>query len=132
MLNRTVAGPRRSLHAAASSQAPCARTLSEPLPQFSVLTPREQDVMLCIARGMPNKIIGASLGISQRTVEAHRARIFRKLNIRNAVELVNYVWQECHPAIASALVSDDLAADPRQLQFRAGRSASSSIGSMSA
>lgn len=82
------------------------RILSEPLPQFSVLTPREQDVMLCIARGMPNKIIGATLGISQRTVEAHRARIFRKLEIRNAVELVNYVWQECHPTVASALISD--------------------------
>lgn len=81
-------------------------SLSEPLPQFAVLTPREQDVMLCIARGMPNKIIGATLGISQRTVEAHRARIFRKLNIRNAVGLVNYVWDNCHPALARALVSD--------------------------
>lgn len=82
------------------------RVLSEPLPQFAVLTPREQDVMLCIAKGMPNKIIGANLGISQRTVEAHRARIFRKLEIRNAVELVNYVWLECHPALASALLAD--------------------------
>lgn len=82
------------------------RLASEALPTFSALTPREQDVMLCIAKGMPNKIIGDTLGISQRTVEAHRARIFRKLNIRNAVELVNYVWLKCHPTVASALVSD--------------------------
>lgn len=87
-------------------QADPRRVLSEPLPPFSALTPREHDVMLCIARGMPNKIIGVTLGISQRTVEAHRARIFKKLQIRNAVELVNYVWQECHPAVASALTSD--------------------------
>lgn len=74
-------------------------------PQFKTLTPREQDVMLCIARGMPNKIIGATLGISQRTVEAHRASIFRKLQIKNAVELANYVWMKCHPAVATAMVS---------------------------
>lgn len=79
----------------------------ESLPQFAMLTRREQDVMLCIARGMPNKIIGATLGISQRTVEAHRARIFRKLNIRNAVELANYVWLQCHPAVATAMVMPD-------------------------
>ncbi|HLR77676.1 MAG TPA: LuxR C-terminal-related transcriptional regulator [Burkholderiaceae bacterium] len=80
--------------------------MHEPLPQFAMLTPREQDVMLCIARGMPNKIIGDTLGISQRTVEAHRARIFRKLEIRNAVELANYVWRETPPAVASMLTSD--------------------------
>lgn len=74
---------------------------------FSTLTQREQDVMLCIAKGMSNKIIGATLGISQRTVEAHRARIFRKLHIRNAVELANYVWLTCHPAVASAMVVSD-------------------------
>ena len=78
---------------------------SESLPQFAALTQREQDVMLCIAKGMPNKIIGHTLGISQRTVEAHRARIFRKLNIRNAVDLVNYVWLKSPPALASAMIS---------------------------
>lgn len=98
---------RRQTSADLSPRAFDARhVLSEPLPQFAALTPREQDVMLCIAKGMPNKIIGANLGISQRTVEAHRARIFRKLGIRNAVELVNYVWLECHPAVASALLAE--------------------------
>ena len=101
---------------------------SEPLPQFAALTLRERDVMLCIAKGMPNKIIGATLGISQRTVEAHRARIFRKLKIRNAVELANYVWLRSHPAVASAMILDGSG----QSQLIAGRSASSSMGSMSA
>ncbi|MFA5520575.1 MAG: helix-turn-helix transcriptional regulator [Castellaniella sp.] len=75
------------------------------LPHFSVLSRREHEVMMCIARGMPNKRIGDTLGISKRTVEAHRATIFRKLKIRNAVELANYVWMKCHPAVASAMIN---------------------------
>ena len=57
--------------------------------RFSVLTPRERDVMGYVATGKPNKIIAAELGVSQRTIEAHRARIFRKMRVRNAVELAN-------------------------------------------
>src|SRR3546814_15828895 len=58
---------------------------------FSVLTPRERDVMDYVARGKPNKIIAAELGVSQRTIEAHRARIFQKMQVRNAVELAHCV-----------------------------------------
>lgn len=54
---------------------------------ISTLTPRERDVMQYVAMGMPNKIIAAELGVSQRTIEAHRARCFQKLQVRNAVEL---------------------------------------------
>lgn len=53
----------------------------------STLTPRERDVMGYVALGKPNKIIAAELGVSQRTIEAHRARVFHKLRVRNAVEL---------------------------------------------
>ncbi|NYT58074.1 helix-turn-helix transcriptional regulator [Alcaligenaceae bacterium] len=58
---------------------------------FATLTPRERDVMDYVARGKPNKIIAAELGVSQRTIEAHRARIFQKMQVRNAVELVHCV-----------------------------------------
>jgi DNA-binding NarL/FixJ family response regulator len=58
---------------------------------FAMLTPRELDVMGYVAKGRPNKIIAAELGVSQRTVEAHRARIFQKLQVRNAVELAHCV-----------------------------------------
>ncbi|HUH58507.1 MAG TPA: helix-turn-helix transcriptional regulator [Candidimonas sp.] len=61
---------------------------------LSVLTPRERDVMDYVARGRPNKVIAAELGVSQRTVEAHRARIFQKLHVRNAVELAICVLAE--------------------------------------
>jgi len=56
---------------------------------LSVLTPRERDVMDYVARGKPNKVIAAELGVSQRTIEAHRARIFQKMQVRNAVELAH-------------------------------------------
>ncbi len=59
--------------------------------RFTMLTPRERDVMTYVAMGKPNKIIAAELGVSQRTVEAHRARIFQKMQVRNAVELVHCV-----------------------------------------
>jgi len=60
-------------------------------PLFSVLTPRERDVMGYVAMGKPNKIIAAELGVSQRTIEAHRARIFQKMQVKNAVELARRV-----------------------------------------
>lgn len=58
---------------------------------LSTLTPRERDVMHHVAMGTPNKIIAAELGVSQRTIEAHRARGFQKLHVRNAVELARCV-----------------------------------------
>lgn len=57
--------------------------------RFSALTPRERDVMSHVATGKPNKIIAAELGVSQRTIEAHRARVFQKMRVRNAVELAH-------------------------------------------
>lgn len=61
---------------------------------FSVLTPRERDVMVYVARGEMNKVIASRLRISRRTVEAHRARIFHKLKVRNAVELSRRAMKE--------------------------------------
>ena len=68
-----------------------ANTHSTASASFSLLTPRERDVMDYVARGKPNKIIAAELGVSQRTIEAHRARIFQKMQVRNAVELAHCV-----------------------------------------
>ncbi|RTZ41757.1 helix-turn-helix transcriptional regulator [Candidimonas sp. SYP-B2681] len=61
---------------------------------FSVLTPRERDVMDYVVLGKPNKIIAAELGVSQRTIEAHRARIFQKMQVRNAVELARCILSQ--------------------------------------
>jgi two-component system CheB/CheR fusion protein len=46
--------------------------------QIAGLTPRERQIMDLVLSGLPNKIIAANLGVSQRTVEYHRAAIMRK------------------------------------------------------
>lgn len=51
------------------------------------LTMRECEVACYIVQGRANKYIAAELGVSQRTIEAHRSRIFMKLGVRNAVQL---------------------------------------------
>lgn len=52
------------------------------------LTPREREVMSQIVLGRVNKVIAQELGISQRTVEIHRARVMHKMRARSIAELV--------------------------------------------
>jgi DNA-binding CsgD family transcriptional regulator len=54
---------------------------------LAALTPRERQIVGYVAAGRPNKVIAIDLGISLRTAEAHRARIFAKLDARNAMQL---------------------------------------------
>jgi len=60
--------------------------------RISHLTRREHDVMSYLLRGAANKVIAAELGISQRTVESHRARLFRKMKVRNIVGLMRAAY----------------------------------------
>ena len=53
------------------------------------LTDRERDVMRLVLEGLPNKLIADQLQISVRTVEVHRSRVFDKMEVKSAVELVN-------------------------------------------
>jgi two-component system, LuxR family, response regulator DctR len=53
------------------------------------LTDRERDVMRLVVGGLPNKLVADQLDISVRTVEVHRARVFDKMGVKSAVELVN-------------------------------------------
>jgi PAS domain S-box-containing protein len=52
------------------------------------LTPRQRDVVDGIVAGQPNKVIARQLGISCRTVEAHRAAAMLKLRVSNVPELM--------------------------------------------
>ena len=52
------------------------------------LSEREQQVLLAVVAGLPNKTIAHDLGISPRTVEVHRANIMSKMQARNLPELV--------------------------------------------
>lgn len=58
------------------------------------LTARERDVLVLIAGGYANKEIAARFGISVRTVEAHRARIIRKLGLHSHAGLIHYAMRE--------------------------------------
>lgn len=52
------------------------------------LTSKQEEICNLISLGFMNKEIAIRLGISPRTVEYHREVIYKKLGVRNAVELV--------------------------------------------
>ncbi|MES9817879.1 MAG: response regulator transcription factor [Candidatus Thiodiazotropha sp.] len=52
------------------------------------LTPREHEVMVMVTNGKANKEIASSLGVSAKTVEAHRARVMEKMQANSLAELV--------------------------------------------
>ena len=52
------------------------------------LSKRETDVLQLVGEGYSSKEIAAFLGISVRTVEAHRSKIMQKLNLRGAADMV--------------------------------------------
>jgi len=54
------------------------------------LSDREREVLALIAEGYSNKSIASKLGLSVRTVETHRARIMRKLNIHSTAGLTKF------------------------------------------
>ena len=55
------------------------------------LTPRERDVMSLVVKGRPNKIIADDLGISQRTVENHRAAVMKRTGVATLPDLIRLV-----------------------------------------
>lgn len=57
----------------------------------ATLSPREVEVMERVARGDANKVIAIDLGLSQRTIEIHRANVMEKMGCRSLAELVRIV-----------------------------------------
>jgi FixJ family two-component response regulator len=74
-----------------------AQALGERLKQTEVklrldrLTPREHQVCTLVGNGLLNKQIAAELGLSEKTVKIHRARVMRKLRVHSVAELVRLI-----------------------------------------
>lgn len=54
----------------------------------ATLTPRERQVMDLVVQGKPNKLVGAALHLSPKTVEVHRANVMKKMEAGSLAELV--------------------------------------------
>lgn len=64
------------------------------LARGSTLTPREREVIKMLAEGNSVRQIAQILGLSVKTVEAHKFNLMRKLNIHNKAQLVTYAIQK--------------------------------------
>lgn len=80
------------------------RQISNAQRRLEVLSPREREILSCICDGRTNKSISISAGISEKTVEKHRARIMQKLKLPNSAELLRLA--------ARAMILDELLQAP--------------------
>jgi len=65
--------------------------------QVAQLTPREREVMQLVVAGKANKVIASELGLSQKTVEVHRARVMRKMHADSVAQLVQLAMESSEP-----------------------------------
>jgi two-component system, NarL family, response regulator NreC len=59
-----------------------------------LLTAREREVLRLLAEGNSAKKLAALLGLSSKTVEAHKFNLMRKLDVHNTAQLVRVALQE--------------------------------------
>jgi DNA-binding NarL/FixJ family response regulator len=65
-----------------------------PMPPSMMLTQRQIEILRLISRGASTKAIASGLGLSVKTVEAHRAQIMKRLEIHDVPGLVLYAVRE--------------------------------------
>lgn len=64
-----------------------------PQQQEKDITPRQTDIVRLVIKGFTNQEIADKLGVSVYTVKNHKQTLFRKVNVKNSIELANYVKQ---------------------------------------
>jgi DNA-binding NarL/FixJ family response regulator len=58
------------------------------------LSPREREVLRCVAEGKPNKLIARELGISEKTVKTHLTRVFQRIGVTDRTQAA--LWAKEH------------------------------------
>ena len=90
----------RGVRAAARRESPFAPKVARTLLDARATRPetqlsgRELDVLRCVAKGLPNKLIARNLGISEKTVKAHLTRIFQQLGVTDRTQAA--IWARDH------------------------------------
>jgi len=62
--------------------------------RLASLTTREREVLDLMIKGRQNKLMAADLGLSQRTIEIHRARVMEKMDVQSVAELVRMMLDQ--------------------------------------
>jgi DNA-binding NarL/FixJ family response regulator len=82
----------RGVRAAARRESPFAPKVARTLldaraerPEVQ-LSERELEVLRCVAKGLPNKLIARNLGISEKTVKAHLTRIYQQIGVTDRTQ----------------------------------------------
>jgi DNA-binding NarL/FixJ family response regulator len=93
--SRELIGAIRTVAAGGRCYSPSILHLLEPEGGFQAqpITPREREILVCVAQGLSSKQIAQRLGISAATVQKHRENLGRKLGTRNAAEMAAYAMQ---------------------------------------
>jgi len=63
---------------------------------INALSKREMEIILYVKKGLLSKEIAEEMNISIKTVEVHRYNILKKLNLKNAAALVNFINTNYH------------------------------------
>jgi len=93
-IDATMAGRTYFSPAIQQQMAEILRGSRPAVPDLRVLTDREREVLILLARGRATKEIAVSLAIGTRTVETHRANLMRKLGVRSVALLTQVAIRE--------------------------------------